>query len=183
LSIIAGGSEQSELGSGKEFGLEGAEDFIKDQRGEERAEGASLGESFPLEEGVPLALVADVPASIVGAVNEVEEGEQGGKVEADGVATSVTGACIEHIDDVQGNEDSRLLMGVCNIPTDEEVEEVGDGVNATVNGYAKLTGRVEAGGKAGTVVCHNNRPRYAPPCGANADGTEFCRVRRVLVEG
>ena len=90
------------------------------------------------------------------------------------------GAGVEHVDDVEGQEDMGLVGGVREVAIDKEVK-VGDGVEATINANAnvnaKLASREEEGSKVRAEVGEEDGGREAAPSSANAKRTEFAGVR------
>ena len=166
-----------------EFIEEGREDLVKDKATKEGAKGAALGKAFMLGEVGPGAVRRDEPAGVGGVVDQVEEGEDLGEVGAEHGAAGVTGAGVEHVDDVKGEEDAGLVSGVREVTIDKEVEEVGDGVKAAIDADAKLAGREEEGSKVRAEVREKDGGGEATPGGADPKGTEFEGVGRVFMEG
>ena len=60
-----------------------------------------------------------------------------------------------------------MVLGVVDVASNEEVEEVSDGVDASFDGNTKLTGRKEVGGKRRAKVCHDDGTGDTAPAGAN----------------
>ena len=82
---------------------------------------------------------------------------------------------------IQGEEDPGLGGGVREMARDQELKEVGDGVDATINGDAKLADREEEGSELGAEVAHDEGSYDTTPGGADADGVELEGVRGILV--
>jgi hypothetical protein len=183
LVVIAWGGEEALTGTGKKFGLEGAEDFVKDQASEKRAKGATLGETFVLEEEGPGAAVVEVPTVVGRAVDDVEEREELGKVGEKGLAAGVSGARVKHVDDVKCEEEAGVVLGSGDVTGDQEVEEMGNGIDAALNRNAKLASGEEVGSKRGAEVRHDDGACDTTPAGADTDGPKFERVQWVFLKG
>ena len=134
-----------------EFIEEGGEDLVEDKAAKEGAEGAALGKAFVLEDVGPGVVGRDEPAGVGGVVDEVKEGNNLGEVSVEHGTAGVTGAGVEHVDDVDSQEDAGLMGEVREVAIDEKVE-VGDSVEAAIDADAKLAGREEEGGKVGAEV-------------------------------
>ena len=166
-AVVTRGGEEASVGSAFEFVEEGREDLVENKATKEGAKGAALGKAFMLGEVGPGAVRRDEPAGVGGVVDQVEEGEDLGEVGAEHGAAGVTGAGVEHVDDVEGEEDAGLVSGVREVTIDKEVEEVGDGVKAAIDADAKLAGREEEGSKVRAEVREKDGGGEATPGGAD----------------
>ena len=111
-----------------------------------------MGKAFMLGEVGPGAVRRDEPAGVGGVVDQVEEGDDLGEVGVEHGAAGVTGAGVEHVDDVESQEYMGLMGGVREVVIDKEVEEVGDSVKAAINTDTKLASREEEGSKVRVEV-------------------------------
>jgi hypothetical protein len=100
--------------------------------------------------------------TVVGAVNaDIKEGERLGKcVQKSIVLTCVSGACIEHINNVEGEEDVGLSLEVIDVVDSQEVLQVCDGIDATIKSNAELAKGEEVGSEAVMKVSHNDGNRW-----------------------
>lgn len=175
------------------------DDLVEDKGGEGRGEGAPLGKALLLVDCCPLAMFVQVLAFIGVFVQEVEEGEQAGELVSDDVATSLPGHRVEHVLDVQGEEEAcgeeawvEVLGGggVVNggiLRVDMFVDQcllcrVDDKVFAATDANCPIVGQ-EVLGKSMLVKLAEVGCGDASECSPNPDRAELGGVILILVEG
>ena len=95
-------------GSGQEVCLKGFEEEVKAESREDGAQGTALGKAFLLDKEVHIAITVIEVALVGRAIQEVKEGEERleSRVASQEISDSSTGAGIEHVGDVQEEEDA-----------------------------------------------------------------------------
>ena len=66
-----------------------------------------------------------------------------------------------------------MVGGVRDVPVDEDVKKVGDGVKATIDADAKLASRKEEGSEVRVEVGKEDGSREVVPGSVNAKWAEF----------
>lgn len=163
--------------------VERFENFGEDEGGEEGAEWAALGKPFWLLEVVPLAGMINVPAGVGVGVEEVKEREEPGEEAGESVATGFAGTGIEHVDDIQGNEDSGLGGWVGDVAGDKEAGKVGNGVDTARDADSELAEGEEVSSCLMVNVGCNDGAQEATPAGANAEWAFTVEVLDIFIKG
>jgi hypothetical protein len=141
-----------------------------------------LCKAFILEEELPLTAAVEIPTVVSGAVNNVEEREELGEMGVNGLPAGVPGTGIKHVDNIKGKKEAGVVLRTGDVAGDEEVEEIGNGVNTAIDGDTKLASGEKVGGERGAEVGHDYGASDAAAAGADADRAEFHGVGFVFLE-